>query len=128
MMAIKIDLEKIYDRLEWSFIIDTLALFKFPNHLISLIMSCMSSSSISMLFNGGALEPFHPSKGIRQGDPLSSYLLIMCMEVLGALIAEKCEAKLWNPVMASRGGIGFSGRNCLLPPFFSRRFDSVCKG
>lgn len=108
MMAIKIDLEKAYDRLEWSFIRDTLDLFKFPKHLISLIMSWVSFLSILMLFNGGALEPFHPSKGIRQGDPISPYLFIMCMEVLGDLIAEKCEAKLWNSVMASRGGIAFS--------------------
>ena len=30
------------------------------------------------------------------------------MEVLGALISEKCEAKLWDPVVASRGGLAFS--------------------
>ena len=65
VMTIEIDLEKAYDRLEWSFIRDTLALFKFPNYLISLIMSRMSSSSISMIFDGGALEPFHHSRGIR---------------------------------------------------------------
>ena len=42
-IEIKIDLEKAYDRLEWSLIRDTLALFKFPNHLTSLIMSCIST-------------------------------------------------------------------------------------
>ena len=64
-MSIKIDLEKAYDWLEWSFIRDMLTLFKFPSHLINLIISYMSSSSISILFNGGALDPFLPSKGIR---------------------------------------------------------------
>lgn len=58
VMAIKIDLEKAYDHLEWSFIRDILTLFKFPNQLISLIMSCVSSSSVSILLNGGALDPF----------------------------------------------------------------------
>lgn len=71
-------------------------------------MSCVSSSSISILFNGGALEPFLPSRGIRQRDLLSLYLYILCMEVLGALISEKCNAKLWNPIKASRGGPAFS--------------------
>ena len=64
-MTIKIDLEKVYDRLEWSFIRDTLSLFRFPSHLIKLIMSCVSSLSISILFNEGALDPFLLSRGIR---------------------------------------------------------------
>ncbi|XP_075663428.1 uncharacterized protein LOC142633026 [Castanea sativa] len=71
-------------------------------------MSCVYSSSISILFNGGATESFLPSRGIRQGDPLSLYLFIFCMEVLGAMIAEKCCSKLWNPVKASQGGLPFS--------------------
>ena len=108
VMAIKLDLEKTYDRLEWSFIRDTLYLYIFPSWLISLIMSCVSSSSISILVNGRALELFYPSRGIRQGDPLSPYLFILCMEVLGALIEEKCKAKLWNFVKASQGGPDFS--------------------
>ena len=107
-MAIKIYLEKAYDRLEWHFIRDVLELYKLPPSLIKLIMSCVSSSSISMLFNGGKLEPFHPSRGIRQGDPLSPYLFIMCMEVLGFLISRRCEENLWDPVRASRGGQAFS--------------------
>ena len=107
-MAIKIDLEKAYDCLEWSFIQDTLALFKFPNHLASLIMSCVSTSSISMLYNGSALEPFLSSRGIRQGDPLSPYFFILCMKVLGTFITEKCDAKLWDSIKASRGGLAFS--------------------
>lgn len=62
-MAIKIDLEKVYDRLEWSFIQGILVLFKFPKHLISLIMRCVSSSSISVLFNGGGYKPVSALKG-----------------------------------------------------------------
>ena len=107
-MAIKIDLEKAYDRLEWHFIRDILLLFNFPASLIKLILSCVSSSSISVLFNGGKLEEFQPSRGIRQGDPLSPYLFILCMELLGFLIHEKCEANLWTPLKVARGGPAFS--------------------
>ena len=71
-MAIKIDLEKAYNWLEWSFNRDILLLYKFLELLISLIMSCISSSLVSIMYNGGALEPFLPSRGIRQRDPLSS--------------------------------------------------------
>ena len=107
-MAIKIDLEKAYDRLEWHFLRDVLNLYRLPSCLIDLIMSCVSSSSISILFNGGKLDPFRPSRGIRQGDPLSPYLFIMCMEILRFLINGKCEEKLWDPVKASRNGLAFS--------------------
>ena len=61
VMAIKLDLEKAHDRLECSFIRDTLHLYKFLSRLVSLIMSCVSSSSISILVNGGALKPFYSS-------------------------------------------------------------------
>ena len=85
-MAVKIDLAKAYDRLEWSFILKVLLAFRFPQSLIVLIMSCISSTSMSILFNGGKLDTFKPSRGIRQGDPLSPYLFIICIEYLGQLI------------------------------------------
>lgn len=101
VMAIKLDLEKAYDQLEWSFIKDNLKLFRLHSNLISLIMSCISSSSISIFFNRGALESFHPSRGICQGEPLLPYLFILCMEVLGALSEDKCQEKLCNPIKSS---------------------------
>lgn len=64
-MAIKIDLKKAYVRLEWSFICDTLLLFNVPNSLVDVIMSYISSSSVAILFNEGALEEFQSSRGIR---------------------------------------------------------------
>lgn len=60
------------------------------------------------LFNGGALEAFHPSRGIRPGDPLSFYLFIVCMEILGVLIEDKCSERLWNPIRASQNGPAIS--------------------
>lgn len=93
-MAIKIDLEKAYDKIEWSFIREMLLKFNFPVNLIDLIMSCVSSMSTSLLFNGGCLNSFCPTRGIRQGDPLSPYLFILCMDFLGHLILEKCDTNL----------------------------------
>ena len=93
IMAIKIDLEKAYDKIEWSFIREMLLSLNFPSNLVELIMSCLSSVSSSLLFNGGCLDPFWPSRGIRQGDPLSPYLFIICIEYLSHLIELKCVDK-----------------------------------
>ena len=107
-MAIKIDLEKAYDKLEWSFIREMLTRINLPQGLIKLIMSCISSVNTSILLNGARLDEILPSRGIRQGDPLSPYIFIICMEMLGHLIEAKCSAKNWNPVKSARGGLAFS--------------------
>ena len=55
----------------------------------------MSTVSKSILFNEEALDPIFPSRGIREGDPISPYLFILCMDYLGQLIEEKCSENLW---------------------------------
>lgn len=100
-MALKIDLEKAYDKLEWNFIKDMLIRANLPADIINVIMSCVSAVSTSILFNGEALDPILPSRVIRQGDSLSPYLFILCMDYLGQLIEEKCSAKTWQPMKAS---------------------------
>lgn len=72
-----------------------------PHNLANLIMSCVSSISTSILFNGGNVEPIFPSCGIRQGDHLSPYLFILYMEVLGHIIEDKCSEKSWILVKSS---------------------------
>ncbi|XP_023926429.1 uncharacterized protein LOC112037833 [Quercus suber] len=61
-MAIKVDLEKAYDRMEWCFIHKVLHAFYFPQNLIRVIMSCVTSTKVSILFNGEKLEAFNPSR------------------------------------------------------------------
>lgn len=92
-MAIKVDLEKAYDKIEWSFIREVLINSNLPNHLVALIMIYVSSVSTFILFNGDNVDHILPSRGIRQGGPLSPYLFILYMEVLGNLIEEKCVRK-----------------------------------
>jgi hypothetical protein len=82
-MALKIDMEKAFDRLEWRFICDTLLFFRIPPLSCNVVKSCISSSSISVLFNGGALDSCCHLRGICQGDLLSSYIFIMCWRFLG---------------------------------------------
>lgn len=81
-MALKIDLEKAYNRLEWDFIIDMLISHNLDRHTCNLIMSCISSVSSSVIYNGNPTEFFRLSRGLREGDPLSPYIFIVCMEHL----------------------------------------------
>ena len=80
-MAVKIDLEKAYDKLEWGFIRDMLFRVNLPHNLIKLIMNCVSTVSTSIVVNGGALDQIIPSRGIRQGDPLYPYIFILCLAI-----------------------------------------------
>ena len=107
-MVIKLDLEKAYDRLEWSFVRSMLFSFGFHKDTVELVMSCISSTPAFLLFNGSKLESFNPSRGLRQGDPISPYIFILCMEFLSSLINKKCEEGKWVKVKASCSGPGFS--------------------
>ena len=80
LMAAKIDLEKAYDRLEWCFIRKVLH-FGFPMNMVKLIMSCISSSSSFLLFNGEKLPSFSLTRGIRQGNPVSPFIFLLCMSI-----------------------------------------------
>lgn len=80
--------QKAYDRIDWSFLRQVLLSVGFSNHLAGLIMDCTISTS---LWNGEKLESFQPSRGIRQGDPLSPYLFVLCMEVFGQRITQEVE-------------------------------------
>lgn len=88
-MVFKLDLEKAYDRVDWDFWKENLLIYGVPGGIISLIMHGISSSSISLLWNGSRTEGFMPRRGLRQGDPLSPYLFVLCMERLSEMIANE---------------------------------------
>ena len=74
------------------------------DHIINLIWHCISSSSLDILWNGVSTGEFSPSRGTRQGDPLSPYLFVICMERLSHLISLAVEQGRWKLVVLSRGG------------------------
>lgn len=61
---------------------------KIPQLVLDIIMLCVSTPSMRIIWNGELTNAFHPARGIRQGDAFSSYLFVMCMERLNHLIEE----------------------------------------
>ena len=58
----------------------------FHGRWISLIMECISSVSYSLLINGEPTDHITPTRGLRQGDPISPYLFLLCAEGLNGLV------------------------------------------
>ena len=84
--TIKIDMEKAYDRLDWKFIEHTLMCLNLETKFIQIIMACITTNSMSILWNGDESSNFSPTRGVRQGDPLSPYIFVLCMERLSHFI------------------------------------------
>ncbi|XP_061342523.1 uncharacterized protein LOC133288720 [Gastrolobium bilobum] len=101
-MMIKVDLEKAYDRLSWKFIKETLEDVGLHKSLSDLIVNCISSSTIKLLWNGDLIEGFNPQRGIRQGDPVSPYLFVLCVERLAHFIQLAVDTKAWKPIMINK--------------------------
>lgn len=100
----KIDLSKAYDKLNWNFIEQVLYELQLPPLLTKLIMHCISSASFQITINGDLSDKFCAGRGIRQGDPLSPYIFVLCMEKLSHLIQSAIEVGEWKPIKSSMNG------------------------
>ncbi|GKV47795.1 hypothetical protein SLEP1_g54657 [Rubroshorea leprosula] len=107
-IILKIDLHKAFDSVSWGFLEKVLLDFNIPPTLVKLIMFCVNSVKLSVLWNGEPLPYFEPQRGLRQGDPLSPYLFIMVMEKLSRMILNRIHSKTWKPIQLSRGGLALS--------------------
>lgn len=84
-MALKTDMSKAYDRIEWNFISQVLERLGFHAIWVNWIMQCVSTVSYSYLMNDSVYGEVKPYRGIRQGDPFSPFIFILCSEVLSGL-------------------------------------------
>ena len=75
----------------------------FNERLIFLVMMCISTISYFMLINGEAKGNIVPSRGLRQGDPISPYLSLLCVEGLSAMLRKEEEQGNIQGILVSRG-------------------------
>ena len=87
-LALKLDVNKAYDRVEWGFLNGMMIKLGFLEVWVDRVMSCVSTPSFSVRINGKAFGNITPSWGICQGDPLSPYLFLICAEGFTSLLAK----------------------------------------
>lgn len=74
----------------------------------SLILDIITSAELAICWNGEMQESFRPTRCLRRGDPLSSYLFVLCMETLSHRITKLVDQKCWRPIRLSRAGMHVS--------------------
>ena len=106
--ALKIDMKNAYDRVSWNFLRAVLIAMNFNQQWINWLMKCVTSVQYTLFVNGSRSKSFKPCKVLRQGDPLSPYLFLMCANVLSLSLQKAEHDKLINGVKVGRSGCTFT--------------------
>ena len=85
-LVLKLDISKAYDWVEWSFLKGIMIRMGFPEVWVDRVMCCVTTPTYSILINGKTYGNITPSRGLRQEDPLSPYLFLLCTEGFTSLL------------------------------------------
>jgi hypothetical protein len=84
--SLKIDMSKAYDRVEWKFLKNMMLKLGFDHRWVSLVMLFVTTVDYTIITHHSDIGPIIPQRGLRQGDPISPYLFLICAEGLSALL------------------------------------------
>ena len=103
-MTLKLDMSKAYDQVEWKFLEAIMSKMGFHHRWIALMLECISTVSYSILVNEEPHGYIQPSRGLRQGNPLSPYLFLLCAEGLHFLVKKADMDGAVQGISICRGG------------------------
>lgn len=103
-MALQLDIAKAFDKVEWNYLEAILKRLGFAKKWCQWVMKCVTTVTYSVLINGSPTKKIIPQRGLRQGDPLSPYLYLLCTEGLSSLLTYAMERNLIHGFKASRNG------------------------
>lgn len=85
----KNNLKKAYNRLEWSFLKTVMQALGFKEKFRDLVQSCIGTVTSSILLNDSVIGTIKPMRGLRQRDPISPLLFLLCSETLSRLLGKE---------------------------------------
>ncbi|XP_031120324.1 uncharacterized protein LOC116023464 [Ipomoea triloba] len=106
--ALKVDMSKAYDRVEWGFLENVMSKLGFSSRWVSLMRECVYTVHYRVLVEGKEWGPIHPSRGLRQGDALSPCLFILIAESLSAVLRTQEEDGALHGISVARGAPNIS--------------------
>jgi hypothetical protein len=87
----KIDFEKAYDKVKWSFLQQTLRMKGFSQKWCEWVQNFTQGGNINIKVNDQLGFYFQTKKGLRQGDPMSPILFNIVVDMLAILITRAKE-------------------------------------
>lgn len=90
-IALKLDISKAYDKVDWAYLHQRMVSMGFCEGWIKWMMRCVTTVVYEFCFNGMTVGPIVPGRGLRQGDPLSPYLFLFCVEGLSNTLDKAAE-------------------------------------
>jgi hypothetical protein len=104
-LIFKVDFEKAYDSVDWSFLDYMLGRFGFSDKWRAWIRACVYAGSMSVLVNGSPTAEINIQRGLKQGDLLAPFLFLLVAEGLCGLMKKAVETNRFRGFKVGSNGV-----------------------